>query len=416
MRTTKTVRHLAFIARANACREAIWVTINIAALTATALPPRRLSTTEHRGSLSQLRGADDPGRGTEKAEEGRQVDGQRRLILLLGSQAMVPGSFDADEPVDPIPPTIEWCDGGVRLIDQRRLPAELTFIEARTVDDLCDAIRTLAVRGAPALGVAGAMGIALASVTGVPLDDAASRLVATRPTAVNLAWGVEQARNAVDPVGEACRLAADDVARNRRLGAWGASLLPPGGRVLTHCNAGALACAGYGTALGVIRAAHEAGRRPAVWVDETRPVLQGARLTAWELDRLGIPATLVADVMAGSLMAGGLVDCVVVGADRIAANGDVANKVGTYGLAVLARHHDIPFYVAAPTSTIDRACAAGGDIPIERRPPEEVSMIEGYAIGPPGMAVENRAFDITPAALVSAIVTEDAVVRPPYRF
>lgn len=317
---------------------------------------------------------------------------------------------------DPIPPTIEWRDGGVRLIDQRRLPAELSFIEARTVDELCDAIRTLAVRGAPALGVAGAMGIALASVTGVPLEEAAARLVATRPTAVNLEWGVEQASKAADPVQEACRLAADDVARNRRLGAYGAPLVPEGGRVLTHCNAGALACAGYGTALGVIRAAHESGRQPTVWVDETRPVLQGARLTAWELGRLGIPATLVADVMAGSLMAGGQVDCVVVGADRIAANGDVANKVGTYALAVLARHHDIPFYVAAPSSTIDRTCPTGDHIPIERRPPEEVSVIEGHAIGPPGMAVENRAFDITPAALVSAIVTEDAIVRPPYRF
>ena len=329
---------------------------------------------------------------------------------------MMPASSEGDEPIDPIPPTIEWRDGAVRLIDQRRLPSQLTFIEARTVDELCDAIRTLAVRGAPALGVAGAMGIALASATGMPIDDAASRLLATRPTAVNLAWGVEQARSAPDPLQEACRLAADDVARNRRLGAHGAALVPDGGRVLTHCNAGALACAGYGTALGVIRAAHEAGRHPTVWVDETRPVLQGARLTAWELDRLGIPATLVADVMAGSLMAAGRVDCVVVGADRIAANGDVANKVGTYGLAVLARHHDIPFYVAAPSSTIDRACPSGSHIPIEQRPPEEVSVIEGHAIGPSGVAVENQAFDITPAALVSAIVTEDAIVRPPYRF
>jgi methylthioribose-1-phosphate isomerase len=315
-----------------------------------------------------------------------------------------------------IPPTIEWRDGCVRMIDQRLLPGRLGFVEARTVDELCEAIRTLAVRGAPALGVAGAMGMALAQVTGVDPADAARRLLATRPTAVNLAWGVACGREAGDAVAEAVRLAADDVARNRRLGAHGAVLVPEGGRVLTHCNAGALACAGYGTALGVVRAAHEAGRRPSVWVDETRPVLQGARLTAWELDRLGIPATLVADVMAGSLMAGGEVDCVVVGADRIAANGDVANKVGTYGLAVLARHHGVPFYVAAPLSTVDPSCATGDDIPIERRSGDEVSSIGGHPIAPEGMAVDNRAFDVTPAALVTAIVTEDGVIRPPFSF
>jgi methylthioribose-1-phosphate isomerase len=292
----------------------------------------------------------------------------------------------------------------------------LAFVEAGTVEELCDAIRTLAVRGAPALGVAGAMGMALARVTGVDPDDAAARIRATRPTAVNLAWGVDQGRAAADPVAEAERLAADDVTRNRRLGAHGAGLIPDGGRVLTHCNAGALACAGYGTALGVIRAAHEAGRRPSVWVDETRPVLQGARLTAWELDRLGIPATLVADVMAGSLMAGGDVDCVVVGADRIAANGDVANKVGTYGVAVLARHHGIPFYVAAPMSTVDSDCPTGADIPIERRAAAEVALFEGHPVAPRGFAVENRAFDVTPAELVTAIVTEDGVIRPPYAF
>ncbi len=318
--------------------------------------------------------------------------------------------------IDPIPPTIEWRDGHVRLIDQRRLPGELTFVEAHTVTELCDAIRTLVVRGAPALGVAGAMGIALAAVTGAPLDDAATALIACRPTAVNLAWGVGQALGAPDPVAEARRLAADDVARNRRLGRHGAELLGVDARVLTHCNAGALACAGYGTALGVIRAAHEAGRRPSVWVDETRPVLQGARLTAWELDRLDIPATLVADVMAGALMGAGEVDCVVVGADRIAANGDVANKVGTYGLAVMARHHHIPFYVAAPSSTIDSSCASGADIPIEQRPGAEVTVMAGHRLAPAGFAVENRAFDVTPGALVTAIITEDGVVRPPFGF
>ncbi|MFN2607689.1 MAG: S-methyl-5-thioribose-1-phosphate isomerase [Acidimicrobiales bacterium] len=318
------------------------------------------------------------------------------------------------DPVDPIPPTIEWRHGQVRLIDQRLLPGELTMLDVATVDELCDAIRTMAVRGAPALGVAGAMGMALAAVTGVPADEAAARLVATRPTAVNLAWGVEQARAADDPVAEAVRMAADDVARNRRLGAHGAPLLPDGARVYTHCNAGALACAGYGSALGIVRAAAEAGRHPAAWVGETRPALQGARLTAWELDRLGIPATLVADVMAASLLAAGEVDCVVVGADRIAANGDVANKVGTYGLAVLARHHGVPLYVGAPTSTVDLRCPDGSAIPIERRSPDEVTAVGGVAVAPAGMAAENRAFDVTPATLVTAIVTEEGVATPPY--
>jgi methylthioribose-1-phosphate isomerase len=285
--------------------------------------------------------------------------------------------------VDPIPPTIAWRDGCVVMIDQRLLPGELTLLEARSVDDLCTAIETLAIRGAPALGVAGAMGVALAAQAGEPLPEAAARLVATRPTAVNLAWGVDRALAAGDPLAEALRLAAEDLERNRRIGAHGAALLPDDARVLTHCNAGALACVGYGTALGVIRAAHEQGRRPSVWVDETRPVLQGARLTAWELDRLGIPATLVADVMAAGLMA-----------------------------AVLARHHEIPFYVAAPTSTIDPGCPSGDLIPIERRSGEEVALIGGVRIAPGGMAVENRAFDVTPHALVSALITEDGVVAP----
>ncbi|HEY3190360.1 MAG TPA: S-methyl-5-thioribose-1-phosphate isomerase, partial [Solirubrobacteraceae bacterium] len=291
------------------------------------------------------------------------------------------------------------------MIDQRRLPEELVLRDCRTVDDLCDAILTLAVRGAPALGAAGAMGIALASVTGEPLEEAARRLKATRPTAVNLAWGVDHALAADDPVAEAVRLAADDVARNRRLGAHGASLLGEGTRVLTHCNTGSLACVGYGTAVGVIRAAHEAGRRPSVWVGETRPVLQGARLTAWELQRLGIPCTLVADVMAGALMGGGEVDAVIVGADRIAANGDVANKIGTYALALAARAHGVPFYVVGPCSTLDAATASGADIEIEERPGEEVR-----ATG----VVWNPAFDVTPAGLVTALVTDAGVLRPPY--
>ena len=313
-------------------------------------------------------------------------------------------------PEDPIPPTIAWVDGAVRLIDQRELPGRLVFLHAVTVDELCDAIRTLAVRGAPALGVAGAMGVALAVAAGDDLDAAAAQLVATRPTAVNLAWGVDRARAAADPLAEALAMADEDVTRNRRIGGHGAALLPAGAHVLTHCNAGALACVGFGTALGVIRSA-DVGH---VWVDETRPLLQGARLTAWELDRLGIPVTVIPDVRAGSLLAEGRVDCVVVGADRVAANGDVANKVGTYPLAVLARHHGVPFYVAAPTSTVDLACPTGAHIPIERRAGDEVGELGGTRVTPAGVESENLAFDVTPADLVTAIITELGVITAPY--
>lgn len=312
---------------------------------------------------------------------------------------------------DRIPPTIAWAGDHVRLIDQRELPRALVMVEARTVDELCELITTLAVRGAPALGAAGAMGVALAYVRGDSVDAAAEQLVATRPTAVNLAWGAEQARRAEDPIAEAQRIAVEDVERNRALGAYGAELIEDGARVLTHCNAGALACVGYGTALGVVRAAHESGKRLSVWVDETRPVLQGSRLTAWELDRLSIPCTIVPDVLAGSLMGGGDVDAVIVGADRIAANGDVANKVGTYSLAVLAHHHDIPFLVAAPTSTFDEHTPSGADIAIERRAADEVVAIAGHRVAPEGVEAENRAFDVTPAALVTAYITEDGVTR-----
>ncbi|HYH50794.1 MAG TPA: S-methyl-5-thioribose-1-phosphate isomerase [Acidimicrobiia bacterium] len=365
---------------------------------------------------------------------------------------------------DPIPRTVEWRDGTVRLIDQRRLPGELRFIDCETVDGLCEAISSLAVRGAPALGASGGYGVALACAAAAAgrrqgsaggqaseagasaageargagpravlaaAADAAERLIATRPTAVNLAWGARrvlaaaEAAAVVEPavgaevvaraaLAEAERLAEQDVADNMAIGHHGAALVPEGAQVLTHCNAGALACVGYGTALGVIRAAAEAGKGPRVWVDETRPVLQGARLTAWELDRLGIPATLVADVMAGSLMASGDVDLIVVGADRVAANGDVANKIGTYSLAVLAAHHGVPFYVAAPTSTIDLATRTGADIPVEERSPEEVHTVGGSRLSPDGVPALNRAFDVTPAALVTAIVTELGVARPPY--
>ena len=316
---------------------------------------------------------------------------------------------------EPIPPTIEWREGSVRLIDQRRLPEELVTLECSTVEELCDAISTLAIRGAPALGAAGAMGVALAAATGEPAGDAAARLKATRPTAVNLAWGVDRALAAPDPAAEALRIAEEDVERNRRIGANGAPLIEQGARVLTHCNTGSLACVGYGTALGVIRAAHEQSREPSVWVDETRPVLQGARLTAWELERLAIPYTLVADVMAGGLMASGEVDAVIVGADRIAANGDVANKVGTYSLAVLASHHGIPFYVAAPVSTVDPNTPTGAEIPVEQRAADEVRELSGRLIAPAHAPVDNRAFDVTPAALVTSWITDGGVSRDPER-
>jgi methylthioribose-1-phosphate isomerase len=327
--------------------------------------------------------------------------------------------------VDGLPPTLEWVDGRLRLIDQRRLPGSLEFLDCRTADEVAEAISTLAVRGAPAIGAAAAYGVALAvaaAPAGAALDAAraaADVLIATRPTAVNLAWGARQVVDAVAAGGAdaalptAHRIAAEDVAACRAMGDHGAALVPAEARVLTHCNAGSLATVGYGTALGVIRSAFAAGRVAHVWVDETRPVLQGARLTAWELDRLGIPATLVADVMAASLMATGDVDCVVVGADRIAANGDVANKIGTYGLAVLAAHHGIPFLVAAPRSTIDPATPSGAAIRVEERSPDEVVSIGGVRIAPSGIAALNRAFDVTPAALVTAIVTEVGVARPP---
>ncbi|MCQ3811004.1 MAG: S-methyl-5-thioribose-1-phosphate isomerase [Acidimicrobiia bacterium] len=309
----------------------------------------------------------------------------------------------------PIPPTIEWMGDHIRLIDQRKLPGELVLVDVRSVEQLCELIFDLAIRGAPALGAAGAMGVALASVQGREMAEAASLLRATRPTAVNLAWGVDRALAAADPVAEAVQIAVNDVAVNQAIGAHGTSVVPDGARVLTHCNTGSLACVGWGTALGVIRSAHEAGRQPLVWVDETRPVLQGARLTAWELQQLGIPAVLVVDSMAGSLMAAGEVDLAIVGADRIAANGDVANKIGTYSLAVLARYHDIPFYVAAPSSTTDPTTPSGSEIVVELRPDAEVVEVGGIRLAPAGTAAQNWAFDVTPAELVTGYITEKGI-------
>jgi len=309
------------------------------------------------------------------------------------------------------------------LIDQRALPGRLRFVDCETAADVVRAIRDLTVRGAPAIGAAGAYGVALAAAGGrsaPTVRRAAQRLRDARPTAVNLAWGVDRVLEEYERGGpdaalaQAHAIAHDDVAANRALGRRGAELVPDGARVLTHCNAGALACVGYGTALGIVRAAVERGTQVHVWVDETRPVLQGARLTAWELDRLAIPHTLVADVAAASLMASGAVDLVVVGADRVAANGDVANKVGTYGLAILARHHGIPFVVAAPVATIDLATSDAGAVVVEERSAAEVTHVRGARVAPRGTRVRNPAFDLTPAALVGAIVTERGIARPPF--
>jgi len=323
-----------------------------------------------------------------------------------------------------IPPTIEWRRGAVRLLDQRALPARVRFVNCRDTDSLCRAIQTLAIRGAPALGVAGAYGVALAAHT-LPtkrqVRAAAARVARARPTAVNLARGVEQALAAFERDGpsgalaEAERLVALDIMCNRAIGAHGAGLVPVNGVVVTHCHTGALACPGYGTALGVIRAAAEEGRVPRVMVDETRPLLQGARLTMWELEQLGINCTLIPDAAAASLLARDEVDVAIVGADRIAANGDVANKIGTYPLALAARHHGVPFYVAAPTSTIDLDAESGAGIVIEERPPEEVTHAGGVEIAPADASARNPAFDVTPARLVTAVITEVGIARPPFR-
>jgi methylthioribose-1-phosphate isomerase len=305
----------------------------------------------------------------------------------------------------PEPGTIEpmrFEDGALLVLDQRLLPYEERWLRCESAADVADCISTLAVRGAPAIGIAAAYGLALA---GDDREEAAELLRATRPTAVNLAWAIDQLTDTPDPLGRARELHRDQDAADRRLAELGASRFAPGDRALTHCNAGALATAGYGTAGGVLRAAWERGRLAQVWVDETRPLLQGARLTSYELARAGIPYRVVTDSSAGTLMARGMVDRVVVGADRIAANGDVANKVGTYPLAVLASRHSVPFYVAAPLSTVDPATASGSSIPIEERDAAEVA---------PGLPALNLAFDVTPAELVTAIFTEGGVLEPPY--
>jgi methylthioribose-1-phosphate isomerase len=333
---------------------------------------------------------------------------------------------------------VRWEHDRLVLLDQRLLPSqELERVYGRW-EDVADAIRTLAVRGAPAIGVAAAFGIVLAARTSTAttfdalmadLEVALKGLASTRPTAVNLFWALDRMRRTVETLrgrpldtvrarllDEAQAILAEDLAANRALGDHGAALVPAKARILTHCNAGALATAGYGTALGVVRSAHAQGKLALLWVDETRPVMQGSRLTAWECVRDGIPHRLIADVAAASLMGRGQVDLVVTGADRIAANGDTANKIGTYALAVLAKHHGVPFYIAAPFSTIDATLASGALIPIEERDGLEVRRVAGHATAPETSPVFNPAFDVTPAALISAIITERGVFRAPYQF
>ena len=333
--------------------------------------------------------------------------------------------------------TMSWTQHGtIRLIDQTRLPAEEVYVECGTVEEVARAIRTMQVRGAPAIGITAAMGLAMGARTFqtsafpvfyAALEAMAAQLVRTRPTAVNLAWAVRRmvqvaqayrelptAEIAARLMAEATAMREEDIRINRAIGEHGQALIPDPARVLTHCNAGGLATAGYGTAIGVIRAAVEAGKRVRVWVDETRPLLQGARLTAWELTRAGISATLITDNMAGHFMQRGEVDIVVVGADRIARNGDTANKIGTYGVAVLARAHGIPFFVAAPISTLDLSLNGGSEIPIEERAPEEVTEIGGRRLAPNGMRAANPAFDITPASYIDGIITERGIARAPY--
>ena len=333
---------------------------------------------------------------------------------------------------------VRWADGRLLLLDQTRLPGYEVERAYERWEHVADAIRTLVVRGAPAIGVAAGFGLVLAAGASrattfdgllTDLETASKGLAATRPTAVNLFWALDRMRQTVmtardlplDEIRhrllqEAQAILDEDVAANRAMGEHGAALVPPGARILTHCNAGALATGGYGTALGVVRAAHAHGKVALVWVDETRPVMQGSRLTAWECVRDGIPHRLIADVAAASVMAQGDVDLVVTGADRIAANGDTANKIGTYGVAVLARHHGVPFYVAAPFSTIDPAVPSGADIPIEERAASELRRVGAQQTAPDDSPVYNPAFDVTPASLISAIVTERGVFRPPYRF
>jgi len=329
--------------------------------------------------------------------------------------------------------TIQWTADGVVMIDQTRLPLIEAYVTCRTYEEVATAIRDMIIRGAPAIGVAAAMGVAIGVLhAGEPdldgqMETICDSLARTRPTAVNLFWAIDRMKRLYRSlrgrpiaeirarlVEEAQRVREEDIAINRAIGRNGAVLVPDGKTVLTHCNAGALATAGYGTALGVIRAAREAGKNIDVFADETRPFLQGARLTVWELQQDGIPTTLITDNMAGHFMKSGRIGCVVVGADRIAGNGDVANKVGTYSVAVLAKENNVPFFVAAPISTLDLSLASGDQIPIEQRSPAEVTHVFGHQVAPTGTAVQNPAFEVTPFRYVTAIITEKGVARAPY--
>jgi len=329
--------------------------------------------------------------------------------------------------------TIEWTPAGAVMIDQTRLPLHVEYITCRTYDDVAAAIRNMVIRGAPAIGVAAAMGVALGVAHAdsgdldAQVEQICNALARTRPTAVNLFWALDRMRKLYQSLrgrplaeirerlaAEAQQIRLEDIAINHAIGRHGADLVPDHKTVLTHCNAGALATAGYGTALGVIRAAVEAGKKVDVFADETRPFLQGARLTVWELQQDHIPATLITDNMAGHFLKSGRIGCVVVGADRIAANGDVANKIGTYSVAVLATENGVPFFVAAPISTLDLTLASGDEIPIEQRPDAEVTHVFGHAVAPAGTPVENPAFDVTPNRYVTAIITERGVARAPY--
>jgi methylthioribose-1-phosphate isomerase len=335
--------------------------------------------------------------------------------------------------------TIEWKDDKVFMIDQRKLPVEETYVECSDYKQVADAIKTMVIRGAPAIGVAAAMGVALGSLGIDPqtcktyadftqrMETVFQTLMETRPTAVNLRWGLERMRAAMQSHkdlsvaalqeklrAEAIAIYEEDIAINKKMGGFGQELIQSGDTVLTHCNAGALATAGWGTALGVLYSAKEAGKKFEVIADETRPFLQGARLTAWELEKNKVPVTLITDNMAAALMRQKKIQRVIVGADRIAANGDVANKIGTYGVAVLARQHDIPFYVAAPLSTIDLRCPTGDQIPIEERDTQEVTNFFRQRVAPEGIKVRNPAFDVTPNEFVTAIITEKGIAKAPY--
>lgn len=333
--------------------------------------------------------------------------------------------------------TMEWKEGSLILLDQTRLPLEVIYVKCRTAEEVAEAIKTMKVRGAPAIGASAAYGLVLGAFKIQESEKAefiekvksvSSMLASTRPTAVNLFWALKRMESVLDNnnaqnvdelkellLKEAHAIYNEDIEMNRRMGKFGNELIPEGARILTHCNAGALATAGYGTALGVIRAAHEAGKNIQVFADETRPLLQGARLTAWELMQDNIPVTLITDNMAGYLMRKGLIDLAVVGADRITANGDVANKIGTYTVAVLCKEHNIPFFVAAPASTIDMSLSSGEEIPIEERHSLEVTSVFGQEVAPRDVKVLNPAFDVTPGELITAIITDRGIIKAPFK-